>query len=226
MDILITKPYSFQEQTELILLKPEQMNSDIKLNLKMNLKEKLEGKCNKNGLIDTIYKIVNYSDGLITAENLSGGAIYNVKYECKMYNPLENISIIGEVVIVKNDLVAVKQGPIIIFITRDLISTENFDVNRGFLHHKTKQQLKVNQKVVVMIKDKKINPKDDLIRCMGYLVDIATEEQIKEYYVSGDSDDETEEEAKEESNSNKPLKDSSETKNEPESKEDTGNFIL
>ena len=87
-------PYYDIEQYERVMLKPEQMNSDILLNLKINLREKVEKKCNNNGYIDYIYKILKYGEGLMTAENLSGSAIYPVSYHCRIYAPLENSKII------------------------------------------------------------------------------------------------------------------------------------
>lgn len=178
----LTNPYYDIEQTEKLLLKPGQMNSDIKLNLKMNLKEKVEGKCNKYGYIDKVYKITHYSDGLLYAENLSGGAIYNVKYHCRIYSPLENTSIIGEIILLNPDLIMVSNGPIIIFITSDAINSEVFDPTRNFLIKKDKTTLQLNQKVIVTIKNKKINPGDKNIKCIGFLQDIPSEKDIKKYF--------------------------------------------
>lgn len=178
----LNKPYYDIEQEENVLLKPQQMNSDILLNLKVNTKEKIEGKCNKYGYIDKVYKILEYNDGLLESENLSGGAIYRVKYHCRIYTPLENTSIIGEIILLNPELIIVINGPIRIFIPRESINSENFDINRNFMVKKDKSSLELNQRVIVCIKDKKINPGDKNIKCIGYLLDIATEKQIKDYY--------------------------------------------
>lgn len=191
MDLCLNKPYYDIEQKELILVKPEQMNSDILLNMKINLKEKIEGKCNKYGYVDKVYKILEYSNGLLTAENLSGGAVYNVKYHCRMFSPLENTSVIGEIILLNPELIIVMNGPIRIFIPRESINTETIDLNRNFMVKKEKKVLELNQKVIVTIKHKKINPKDKNIKCIGYLFDVASEKQIKEYYDDGDEKVET-----------------------------------
>ena len=182
MDIFINKPYYDIEQNELVLLKPQQMNSDIKLNLKINLKEKVEGKCNKFGYIDKMYKILEYTDGFISAENLSGGAVYRVNYHCKIYCPLENTAIIGEIILINPELIIVINGPIKIFIPRELINQNIFDINKNFMIKENNTNLELNQKVIVTIKDKKINPGDKYIKCIGYLTNIADEKQIKEFY--------------------------------------------
>ena len=40
------------------LIRPQQINNDIYINLKNNLKKKVEKKCNKYGFITKIYKIL------------------------------------------------------------------------------------------------------------------------------------------------------------------------
>jgi DNA-directed RNA polymerase subunit E'/Rpb7 len=182
MELYLNKPFYDIEQDERVLLKPQQMNSDILLNLKINTKEKIEGRCNRFGYIDKVYKILQYNDGLLESENLSGGAVYRVKYHCRMYAPLENTSIIGEIILLNPELIIVINGPIRIFIPRESINNDAFDMNRNFMVKKDKTTLQLNQKVVVTIKDKKINPGDKNIKCIGYLQDVATEKQIKEYY--------------------------------------------
>lgn len=182
MELYLTKPYYDIDQDERILLKPQQMNSDILLNLKINTKEKIEGRCNRFGYIEKVYKILNYNDGLLESENLSGGAVYKVKYHCRMYSPLENTSIIGEIILLNSELIIVINGPIRIFIPREAINRDVFDMNRNFMIKKSGSSLELNNKVVVIIKDKKINPGDKNIKCIGYLMDIATDKQIKEYY--------------------------------------------
>lgn len=191
MEVYLNKPYYDIEQNERILLRPQQMNSDILLNLKLNTKEKIEGKCNKYGYIDKVYKILKYSDGLIEGENLSGGAIYNVKYHCRIYSPLENTSIVGELILLNQELLIVINGPIKIFIPRELINTDKFDMNRNYLVKKTKKSLELNQKVIVTIKERKINPGDKNIKCIGYLSDIASEKEIAEFYDGEETENES-----------------------------------
>lgn len=178
----LTKPYYDIEQWEKILLKPEQMNSDILLNLKINLREKIQGKCNKFGYIDKIYKITSKGDGLMEAENLSGGAVYPVKYHCRIYTPLENTIIIGEIILLNQELLIAVNGPIKIFIPRGSVNSSKIDINRNFLLKEKKETLKLNDKVLIRVKDKRINPGDKNIKCIGYLEDIASEKQIKDYY--------------------------------------------
>ena len=59
MDII--SPFKNVEQYTRIVIEPHQMNSYIRNHMKYNLKKKVEKKCNKNGYVDEIYKINNYT---------------------------------------------------------------------------------------------------------------------------------------------------------------------
>ena len=47
----LTSPYKDIEQFTKIKILPHQLNSDIRNNMLLNLKKKVEKKCNKNGFI-------------------------------------------------------------------------------------------------------------------------------------------------------------------------------
>ena len=53
----LVNPYKDVEQHTVVSLEPYQMNSDIAINTKINLKNKVENKCNKYGF-DYCYQIV------------------------------------------------------------------------------------------------------------------------------------------------------------------------
>jgi DNA-directed RNA polymerase subunit E'/Rpb7 len=178
----LTLPYFELEQKERVSLHPSQMNGDILLKLKLNLKDKVEKRCNKYGYIDKVYKIASYQDGIMEAENLSGSAVYQVNYQCKIYMPMENTLIVSEAILVNPELIVCIHGPIKIFIPRENINTQNFDITRDFLHLKTKKILQLNQKVIIRIKSKRLNQGDKNIKCIGYLEDVASEEQASKFY--------------------------------------------
>jgi hypothetical protein len=52
-------------------------------------------KCNRNGFIDEIYRIIDYSDGFMPPENLNGAAIFEISFHCRLCIPIENSIIIG-----------------------------------------------------------------------------------------------------------------------------------
>lgn len=178
-------PYKNIAQYTRIMLEPYQINSDISNQLKINLKKKVEKKCNKNGFVDEVYKILYYGDGVMHPENLSGNVLYNIKYHCRLCLPIENSIIIGQVKVINIELVVVINGPILTFIPRDNIDPTYWDVSNNF-KNKKKENTKLNlgDYVLVQIINKRINSGDNQIKTMGKLLDFATDEQIKEYFES------------------------------------------
>jgi DNA-directed RNA polymerase subunit E'/Rpb7 len=178
-------PYKNIAQYTRIMLEPYQINSDISNQLKINLKKKVEKKCNKNGFVDEVYKILYYGDGVMHPENLSGNVLYNIKYHCRLCLPIENSIIIGQVKVINIELVVVINGPILTFIPRDNIDPKYWDVSNNFKNKKKENtKLNIGDYVLVQIINKRINSGDNQIKTMGKLLDFATDEQIKEYFES------------------------------------------
>lgn len=176
-------PYKNIAQYTRIMLEPYQINSDLKNQLKINLKKKVEKKCNKNGFVDEVYKILSYGDGIMQPENLSGNVLYNIKYHCKLCLPIENSIIIGQVKVINIELVVVINGPILTFIPRDNIDNNIWDVLDNFKNkNKENQRLKVGDYVLVQLINKRINSGDTQIKTIGKLLDFASEEQIKDHF--------------------------------------------
>ena len=178
-------PYKNIVQYTKIMLEPYQINSDLRNHLKINLKKKVEKKCNKNGYVDEVYKILSYGDGIMHPENLSGNVLYNIKYHCKLCLPIENSIIIGQVKVINIELIVVINGPILIFIPRDNIDVSLWDVTDNFKNKKKENtKLNVSDYVLVQIMNKRINSGDTQIKTMGKLLDFATDKQINEYFES------------------------------------------
>ena len=182
------------------------MNSDIRNNMKNILKKKIEKKCNKNGFIDEVYKIIEYSDGIMVAENLNGAAIYNISYHCRICIPIENTFIIGNIKMVNPDLIVAVNGPLFIFIPKSYVDTNIWDIPDNFMHKKVNKKLAIGNFVKVQIVDKRINQGDSQIKIMGKLFDFASEEEVEKFYGA------------------KILKE--EVKSDNESKTDESNFII
>lgn len=176
-------PYKNVEQYTQILLEPYQMNTDFKIHLKSNLKKKVEKKCNKNGYVDEIYKILSYGDGIMKPENLSGNALYKIKYHCRLCLPIDNSIIISQVKVINQDLIITINGPIMNFIPRDNIDTTIWDILENFKHkHKENEKLKIGDYVLVQILNKRINNHDTQIKTICKLLDFADENQVKNYF--------------------------------------------
>jgi len=180
----IVSPYKNIKQHTRISLEPYHMNSDIRNNMKLVLKKEIEKKCNKNGYIDEVYKILEFSDGIMIPENLNGSAIYNIAYHCRLCIPVENSIIIAYIKMISTDLIVAINGPLFVFIPKNYIDTNIWDIPDGYVNKKTQQKLAVGTFTKIQIIDKRINQGDTQIKIMGKLLDFATEEEVDKYYGS------------------------------------------
>lgn len=151
--------------TEYISIPITKVQKDMNKTFLKSLKEKLEGKCNKNGLIKkNSIEIITTSCGVI--ENAS--IIFNVTYKCEVCNPVEdmkvecyvkNITKAG----IKAELLEYRNSeysPIVIFIARD----HSYD-NIKF------QELKEDDTIIVKIIGTRFVLNDEFICCIGLLDD-------------------------------------------------------
>jgi len=152
--------------------------------MKIILKKKIEKKCNKNGFVDEVYRILEYSDGMMPPENLNGSVIYNVTYHCKICIPVENTIIIGQIRIINQELIIAANGPIMFFIPKENIDTNNWDIPDGYLNKTNKKKLQRDDFVKIQIMDKRINQNDTQIKSIGKLIDFASSEDVEKYFGS------------------------------------------
>jgi DNA-directed RNA polymerase subunit E'/Rpb7 len=178
----LTSPYRNIKQNTNISLEPYYMNSDIRNNMKIILKKKVEKKCNENGYIDEVYRIMKYEDGNLVSENLSGNVIFNIHYHCKICIPIENTIIIGQVKVINQEVIVCINGPIMIFITKDNIDTNIWEISDGYLHKPRKEKLMVGQYIKIHILNKNINHGDVQIKAIGIMMDYATTDELTKYY--------------------------------------------
>ena len=180
----LVSPYRNIKQYTRISIEPYHMNSDIILNLKLILKKKKEKKCNKNGFIDEVYKILEYSDGMMPPENLNGCVIYNITYHCKICIPVENTLIIGQIKVINQELIIATNGPIMIFIPKENVDTNYWEIIDGYKNKINNNKLIIDNYVKIQITDKRINQNDNQIKSIGKLNDFATDEETNKFFGS------------------------------------------
>ena len=132
--------------------------------------------------MDILMKYIEYSDGFMPPENLTGSAIYNIKYHCKICIPVENSIIIGLVKVINQELIIATNGCIMIFIPKENIDTNIWDISENFLNKSTKVRLAVNNYIKIQIVNKRINQNDTVIKAIGTLLDIPTELEVEKFY--------------------------------------------
>ena len=160
------------------------MNSDIQNIMKLELRKKVEKRCNKNGFVDEVHRIEKYEEEDMRPENLSGAVNYYITYHCRLCIPIENSIIIAQVKAITQELILCHNGPVMIFIPKDNIDSNIWDVADRFLHLKSKTNLKVNNYIKIEIVNKRINQGDNQIKVIGHLLDIASDKEIEKYYGS------------------------------------------
>lgn len=171
-----------------IILNPNQMNNDIYINLKKNLIDKLEGKCITDGYIIQIYKILEYTNGVIDGENFTGAAVFNIKYLAKICVAIRETTIIAKITeyLPNANFALAEYGNIIKIIftknERD-INNQVFAItnDKNIIHLKSQKKLQVNDYVKLQLKTIRYYHNDIYIKCMAYLDDFPTIAEIEKY---------------------------------------------
>lgn len=193
---MLVSPYKNITQYSKIQVKPNQMNSDIKNIIKLILRKKIEKKCNKNGFIDKVHRIEESEAVDMDPENLSGCCNFRISYHCRICIPVENTQLVVQIKNLNQVLILAVNGPIMIFIPKENIDLETWDVYDHFLHKKSKEVLKVNSFVKVDVMKARINQGDYQIKVIGKLVDFANEEETNLYFGNIVEDEDVEIESK------------------------------
>lgn len=166
-------------------LHPSQMNNNIRKNIKNNLIEKVNEKCILDyGYIVEIHDITYISDAVIIPEDPLASAIFNVKFLCTLCNPLINSIIIGQIDNITSKLIKISNGPIEILVVDHNIKTTNFRFdnksNEWIANTYDNNKIILKPKIYVNVKilSKSVIDKSTRILCMGYLDNLASEEEI------------------------------------------------
>lgn len=183
-DTEYVNPYRLINQRTRISVEPYHMNSNIENNMTDIVKENVEKKCNEVGYVDTVYRILKYSEGIMPPENLNGCAIYDITYHCKICIPIEKTIIIGIIKVISQELIVATNGPLMIFIPKENIDTNIWDIPDNYVNKKTKKKLMIDDYIKIQIMAKRINQNDIQIKIIGYLIDIALPEDVNKYYGS------------------------------------------
>ena len=188
----LVKPVKPVELVTDVMLHPRQLNNDIYLNLKANLKALVEGRCTTDALVLNVHKVIDYNQGTIEAENFSGAVRFKVRYLATVCNPVQHMLIVGTV---SEDsiptLLVIEHGPIKVVVRRigSSINTSRFAVTDTgrVISSETKQEVGPGTTVKVMLSKVLIKQRAEKILCDGYLDGIATPEEALRYgYVQTD----------------------------------------
>lgn len=192
---MIVNPYFTTKLGTTVMLHPHQMNEKVYLNLKKNLEQKVVNKCfNKYGFVIKVIEILKRSEAVIEAENVDSSALFSLDFSCKICLPMKNMQIICQIKKYNKLMIIGTNGPINVIITNNRIN-ENvfFKDNSNSIRYKYKNEesklLAAQDYIKVIIQTVKFFDGDEKITCIGFLNNIANEDEIKNYYENMYKDD-------------------------------------
>jgi hypothetical protein len=188
----IVNPYKNTIFYTRVKLLPYQMNNELYINIKNNLKKKVEKKCNKYGYINQVIKVLSYTDGTINPEDFTGSAVFDIKYSANVCKPIENTKIIVKIEKMNNMAILAKNGPIKVVLKYDKVSNK-FKTVQGTLLYGN-EQVKIGDYLIISVLAKRFYNKDIFISVYGFIDDIPTEQEVKDNFEPNQEDAELEEE--------------------------------
>jgi len=168
-----------------VLLHPRQMDNNIEINLKQNLKKYEKSIYKTIGYIDTIHKIIETKANCIDMENSECSQRFDLTFSCTLYNPIVYREIIAKMDKITEKISTAVNGPMKIIITPNRINDEIFYTGTSDMIIRIKSNsdiLTQNTYVKVYIEAKSAVDKDSEIILIGYLINIATPLEIEKYY--------------------------------------------
>lgn len=193
-DSKIINPYINTYLNTTVRIMPSQMDNNIRKHIKNNLEKEHINKCFLDyGYVSRILEIVPNYDAEIVAEDPFSCALYQVKFLCELCRPLLNSTIICRTQGVTPPIILLVNGPLDIIIKTSQNINKNVFVFNQKLNTWTAKKESIQNKYIVIkegmlmkvkIINKKIINKSERILCIGYLENIATEEEIKDNEIS------------------------------------------
>jgi DNA-directed RNA polymerase subunit E'/Rpb7 len=175
-----------------IVIKPWQLNNELYLHLKQNLKNKVENKCIDAGYICNINDIIDYNDGYLLPEDFNSDVYFRVTYNAKVCVVIPNIYMVCKVSkLVKSVLIA-ENGPAIVLIKYIDINSNLFKINNSgeMINANTNKKIQINDHIKIRVKSKKSYTGDKNICIIGFLEDVLDENFHTQYMFKNMDDDE------------------------------------
>lgn len=190
-NVEVVYPHTNKILEEVVELEPYQLGNNFRTFLLINLRKKVENKCNTLGYIESVDEIKDYDNGLIITGNFSGNISYNVKYKAKIYIPVPNTNIICKFKMIKHGRCFCMNGPLFIIIKTTNISDKfTFDAKGNLMYGE--RIITDNDYLQVCVLKKMFNMNAQIIVVFARLDDIATESQLNYYSYSNNNEEKIE----------------------------------
>ncbi len=193
----LSTPYFITDLYAKTRIEPFQMDNNIEKHIEHNIKSQIVGKCYSHyGYVSKIHNVWIMSEGNIISEDFSSSVLFDVKFRCTLCRPINGSTLIGYIESVTEKVIRIVDGPIgsmtVIINCDDSINKNIFKFGDGKWIAILKDNAEENDKkrakilhygmpVKIKILQKRILNNADTILCMGYLDDLATDEELKEY---------------------------------------------
>ena len=193
----MNNPYITTYLTTTVRILPREMDNNIRKYIKSSLEKEHTDKCFQDcGYIIKIHEMEILGDGQIIPEDPMCCAKFNIKFLCTLCRPINNTFIVAKIINMSEKLIILSYGPLHIIInTLNSINKNIFVFNQNISRWTAKKNsdlkdtkdsntqkyivLKSDTHVKVKILSKKIIDKTKQIICLGFMEDIATDDDIK-----------------------------------------------
>ena len=169
----VISPYIITEIESIVDISPKDLQSDnIYIILKNKLKQLFNKKCVENyGYVDTIYNIIEYTEGEVLIDNFDGLIRYNVKYNAKICNPIMNNLLECKIQNINNNIISAKNGPIVVIISVNNINNKKFKIteNSEILNINENKNLQISDNIIVKVLMSEFYNNKNEIFVFGYL---------------------------------------------------------
>ena len=171
----------------IVVVKPEQLNNDLYMNIKDNLEKRLLGKVFRNyGLIEKIYGINKIGEGKIHQEDNNCNVYFDVDFNCRIIRPTNGNIIIAKIDSISPEYIVLSSGEIKIIVKNKHIGDKFIlDNIKGIYQNKeTGKVIDVGDYFKVEINKYQIVNKEKVIYVSGSIIEEATNEEVEKYYDS------------------------------------------
>ena len=187
MEDIKLSPYINTVEYANISLPPKHLNNEIRQHLKDKLIRRFQNKnFRDHGFMVKIFRIMNCENAPFIPEDPSVSGQFKLTFSCRMCIPLVGKQLVAQVTSVQELMITSQNGPLRIYSAMTRINDEVFMLdNDNQLRYRREGGggtvlLKEGDYVRVSIV-RYSNNRSDRITCLGFLLGMATDEQIDRY---------------------------------------------
>ena len=187
MDEQYISPYINTKMYTTLSLPPEALHNDLYQRLKDKLVRTYEKRCFRDyGYIVKIFKILECEEAPFIPEDPFVSGQFRLSFSCRMCIPVKKRLIVASISTIQELLIVAQNGPLYIYITIDRINDSVF-----FMDGNNRLRYRIDDKssllrpadfVKISVVSYTFDNRADRMKAIGFLHNIATNEEIEKYY--------------------------------------------